>query len=142
MAASSRRVLPTWSLIEGLYRVIDAACILIALMLVQSYTDLYPSREYELTGAVAVIIYLLAAEVTGVYRSWRGISTDREILCAWLTWGTTLVTLLIVGFATRHTQEISRFVFVLWAITTPVILGAGRMLLRLVQRTLRHHGVN
>lgn len=142
MSAASRSVLPTWSLNEGLYRLVDAACILLALVLVQSYTAWQPSEEQNLIGAVGVIIYLLAAEVTGVYRSWRGISTDREILCAWITWFGTLLTLLIIGFATRHTHDMTRLAFVMWGVNTPILIGASRITIRLVKRTLRKHGVN
>lgn len=142
MSAAPRRVLPSWSLNEGLYRLIDAACILVALGLVQSYTAWQASEEHELIGAVGVIVFLFAAEVTGVYRSWRGISTDREILCAWLTWCATLLTLVTIGFATHFAHDISRTAFVLWGAATPILIGAARITLRLIKRTLRKHGVN
>jgi putative colanic acid biosynthesis UDP-glucose lipid carrier transferase len=135
--SAARRVLQTVSLNEALYRVVDAAAILLGLVLVETFTAWQPSTRNELCGAAAVIAFLLIAEITGVYRSWRGISTDREILCAWITWAVTIVTLLAVGYVARYTHEIPRSSILLWAATTPVLFGAARILLRLIQRTFR-----
>lgn len=137
MAATSRRVLPHASLNDALYRLVDAACVLLALVLVELFATWEPGPEHELRGAIAVIAYLLIAEVTGVYRSWRGISTDREILCAWITWGVTLLALLAVGYMTRATDDIPRGVLLAWAAAVPVLIGATRIVLRMVKRMLR-----
>jgi putative colanic acid biosynthesis UDP-glucose lipid carrier transferase len=84
---------------------------------------------------------LLIAEITGVYRSWRGISTDREILCSWLTWGATLLVLLAIGYVARYTHDVPRRAIVAWAVTTPVLIAAGRIVLRAIKRTLRQFNV-
>lgn len=142
MSPAPRRVLPYRSLNEALYRLIDAGGILLALAFVEACTPWRATGEFEYFGAFAAIIYLLVAEVTGVYRSWRGISTDREILCAWLTWLATLLVMLVIGFATGQTHSLSRGAIVAWGLATPVALGAGRMVLRMMQRSLRRHNIN
>lgn len=142
MSAVIRRVLPHSSLNDALYRLVDAGAILLSLSLVEIFTPWNPVKEFEYFGAFAAIAYLLAAEVTGVYRSWRGISTDREILCAWLTWIVTLMVMLVVGFATGETHSLSRAALGAWALTTPMVLGAARISLRLLQRMLRRHNIN
>jgi putative colanic acid biosynthesis UDP-glucose lipid carrier transferase len=142
MSAVIRRVLPHSSLNDALYRLVDAGAILLSLALVETFTPWNPVKEFEYFGAFAAIAYLLAAEVTGVYRSWRGISTDREILCAWVTWIATLVVMLVVGFATGQTDSLSRVALAAWAVVTPMVLGAARITLRLLQRMLRRHNIN
>jgi putative colanic acid biosynthesis UDP-glucose lipid carrier transferase len=134
MASPARRVLPHASLNDALYRLVDAGAILLGLVLVQTFTHWQPTARNELIGAAAVIAFLLIAEVTGVYRSWRGISTDREILCAWLTWSMTLVVLLSIGYIARYTHDIPRRSLVLWALSTPILIGAARILLRAIRR--------
>jgi putative colanic acid biosynthesis UDP-glucose lipid carrier transferase len=136
-----RRVIQHWSLNEGLYRLVDACCILFGLSFALLYRQWQPTTQQELIGACAVILYLLIAEITGVYRSWRGISTDREIVCAWITWIASVVVLLLVGVATKNTADVSRVALVLWGVTTMVLLGAARVVVRGFQRRLREAGV-
>jgi putative colanic acid biosynthesis UDP-glucose lipid carrier transferase len=135
--SASRRVLPHASLNDALYRFIDAASIVLALVLVQSYSGWQPTPENELCGAAAVIGYLLIAEVTGVYRSWRGISTDRELVCSWMTWGATLLVLLAIAYISRYTYDIPRRSILFWAITTPLLIGGARIVLRFIKRVFR-----
>lgn len=139
--SSARRVLPLASLNEALYRVLDAAAILMSLVLVETFSNWQTNGREQLCGAAAVIVFLLVAEITGVYRSWRGISTDREILCAWVTWAATIIVLLSIGYIVRYTHDIPRRSIVMGAVTAPVLIGAGRIVLRLIRRTFRKYNI-
>ena len=142
MSASRRRVLPYASLNEVLYRVVDCAAILLALYLVANYTQWPGSTRPELLGAVVLIGYLLIAEITGVYRSWRGISPDREIVCAWITWGATLLVLLSIAAITHYPRDLPRGCIVWWSVVAPILIGGARVIVRGVKRALRAWNVN
>ena len=58
--------------------------------------------DYTLATAVAVTIFYVAAEGTGLYRSWRGASLGTEIRLIVVAWALTvaaLLLLIIIGFA-------------------------------------------
>ena len=90
--------------------------------------------QYIITAAVAIIVYYLLAELSDMYRSWRGVSENREAAAAIFCWGCTVVALLILAFITKHTATFSRISMVLWFAYTPVLIIAGRIVTRWVQR--------
>ncbi|MEN6458184.1 MAG: undecaprenyl-phosphate glucose phosphotransferase [Thermoguttaceae bacterium] len=124
------------------YRLADAVCIAIGLLLsVHRGLTATPDR-YVIVGALAVIVYSLLAEMGQMYRSWRGVSVHREVLGTLVCWAVTLMTLLTLGFLTKHTAEFSRISTVSWFVVTPALMLLGRIATRAVQRTLLSWGYN
>jgi putative colanic acid biosynthesis UDP-glucose lipid carrier transferase len=78
----------------------------------------------------------MAAEIGGMYRSWRGVSIHREIVGTMFCWGCTCAVLLVLGFMARRTNEYSREAVSLWFVFAPFCIVAGRLLTRGVQRIL------
>jgi putative colanic acid biosynthesis UDP-glucose lipid carrier transferase len=82
---------------------------------------------------VAIIIDGMAAEIGGMYRSWRGVSVHREIVGTLFCWGCTCVFLLVLAFVAKRTDEFSRTAVILWFVLTPFLIVAGRLMTRALQ---------
>jgi putative colanic acid biosynthesis UDP-glucose lipid carrier transferase len=142
VVTSSPRIQPQSSLWGALYRVSDVLCILAALRLATAIRPLADPDQFLLAAAAATVVFFLTAEVTGMYRSWRGVSTERELVCALITWAFTLLVVLAIGYLTAHAGNFSRGAMLLCLITTPLLIALSRTLSRLVQRFLRARGYN
>ena len=103
-----------WSVQGVWYRLSDALCIAGGLAVAVGHGLTTTVDQYVLAAAVAIIVYYLLAEMGGLYRSWRGVSTHREAVAVLFGWGCTLVVLLAIGFVTNHTGEFSRISMFAW----------------------------
>jgi putative colanic acid biosynthesis UDP-glucose lipid carrier transferase len=126
----------------ALYRLSDALCIVAGLILAVSHGLTISMDHYVIAASVAIIVYYLLAEISGLYRSWRGVSAHREAVGVLFGWGCTLVTLLALGFVTKHTAEFSRSSMLVWFAATPGLIVASRIITRWIQRFLRSLGYN
>ena len=128
---------------EGLLlRGADLASLLLGFYVASLNTPAWQPHLYYLAVASAVAIYLLVGEVTGLYRNWRGVTSDRELACAALTWGYTLAALLVLGFLTKETAELSRKAVLMTTGYTLVFLCAARVTMRMVQQFRCSTGAN
>ena len=124
-----------WSLLGAWYRLADALGIALALAIsVVSAGRSEPSTSTSIAAAVAIIVYGMLAELGDMYRSWRGVSAHREAMGTLVCWSCTAVTLLALGFVTKHTAEFSRISMVTWFAVAPVLILAGRIATRRMQR--------
>jgi putative colanic acid biosynthesis UDP-glucose lipid carrier transferase len=142
MASKVRDIRMQLSLRDTVHRVLDTGGIAAGLALAVSYTGGATVETCVSLSAAAIIVYYLVAEVSGLYRSWRGISIEQEILCAGLTWGFSLPILLSVGLATRTIDRLSRGLLLGWFLAAPVLIVAMRILTRRTQQWLRARGYN
>ena len=142
MSSDPRRIYQQSSLLDALYRFTDAGCILASLALAVSLRPSAQDDRVLLAGAAALIVFYLVAEITGMYRNWRGEAVERELVCGLITWGFALLLVLALGYLSRHAEEFARSSVLIWLVTTPLMMGATRTLLRVVQRMLRSHGLN
>src|SRR5689334_13740586 len=86
MTTLSRRIHQHWSFLGLFYRVLDGLCVIGGLAFSAWWSGVALPSLY-LPGAVTLLVYWMLAEVGGMYRSWRGVSSDREVLgmlCTWL----------------------------------------------------------
>src|SRR4051794_6833458 len=86
MGLPARRIHQQVSDLGSLYRMADAVSVAgglsLAIWIVGGV-----QADYLLPSATAIIVHYLVAEVGGMYRSWRGVSRNREafaVLGAWL----------------------------------------------------------
>ncbi|MBN2580746.1 MAG: undecaprenyl-phosphate glucose phosphotransferase [Pirellulales bacterium] len=144
MAPRLRHIHQHWSYIGTAHRLIDGASILAGLWIASRYAHWLPSQFFLEAGVLAMIVYGAVAELCGIYRSWRGASTRREIVAALLTWGVTLLLVTMGGFFFKRLQheQVSRLAVFIWFLATPVLMVGGRLLLRGLLRTLRAMGYN
>ncbi len=130
------------SLLHLVHRIGDGLSIATAMGLAIAVGPAPASDPYFLIGAMAIILFYLLAEATGLYRSWRGAGAEHELFCVLVTWVTTLLVMLTVGFATKYTAEFSRLSVVIWILATPITMGLFRIAVRIVLRILRSRGFN
>ncbi len=134
MSPSSYQVQQQSTGVEFFARLIDAASILLSLSIAATFQEEVSREHWLFVGASAIVFYYLAGEITGLFRSWRGVASDRELMCAFLTWLYTLAGVLLLGFLTRYVDVVARSTFVAWG-----ILGASFIvLLRIVSRWCTH----
>lgn len=137
-----RAIRPDHSGFVWLHRVTD---ILLPTSLLLALTVLLniPWQERYLTmGLLGGFVFVIASQMVGVYRSWRGRSlfaSAKLILNAWLlTWAT----LIVIAFLYKDSENFSRLAVTLWAIITPIILIGYRVALRTILAKYRMHGNN
>jgi putative colanic acid biosysnthesis UDP-glucose lipid carrier transferase len=141
--SDKHRIHQQWSIRGVCYRLSDALSIVLGLAVVAVHRGLSTSIDhYIIAAALAIIVYGLAAEIGDMYRSWRGVSANREAMGTLLSWGATWTLLLALGFATGHATESSRAAMFTWLVVTPVLILASRILTRWIMQALRCLGYN
>jgi putative colanic acid biosynthesis UDP-glucose lipid carrier transferase len=141
MGLPARRIQQQFSLVGFLYRLVDAACVAGGLWLAVWVVAAQPAA-YLLPAAVAIIVHYLVAELAGMYRSWRGVSADREAYATLSSWLFTFALIAIAGYAVGHLAEHPRVLLGVWLLATPMFMILGHGLLRIFQRSLWLRGVN
>jgi putative colanic acid biosynthesis UDP-glucose lipid carrier transferase len=142
MSSSIRGIPAQGSLRDSVHRLLDALGIGMGL-LAAIWVTRSGGGEYQATAATAaIILFYLLAEVSGLYRSWRGISTEHEVICAALTWGLSLPPLLTIGFVTNFHHHFSRPLVLAWFVAAPLLVVVARLLIRGIQCRLRARGRN
>lgn len=117
-----------------LNKLLDAVSILFGLWVLVSWFPELDSKSTIVTGLVSIGVFMIAAEVVGLYRDWRGIPFSREVLIATAAWILAVVGLLNLGRFTEYSTELSVRAISFWSgITFLFILGLrsqARLLVR------------
>jgi putative colanic acid biosynthesis UDP-glucose lipid carrier transferase len=130
------------SLVYSLHRLLDAAVICLTTSFALRHTDEVGLSHLLAIAAATIVVYHVAAEFSGLYRSWRGSRLRREIACVLLTWAYSVPILLGIGLVTKFNADFSYASKLIWLFTTPVLMVANRVVLRKIQQRLRAHGFN
>jgi putative colanic acid biosynthesis UDP-glucose lipid carrier transferase len=140
MGLPARRIHQQISLLGFLYRVVDAACVAAGLSFALWVVG---SRQFDyvLPAAVAIIVHYLVAELAGMYRSWRGVSTNREAVATVVTWLVAFGLLAALGVATGRLAAYPRLLLGIWLLATPLAMIVSHGLLRWFQRSLWQRGL-
>ncbi|MCC9605034.1 undecaprenyl-phosphate glucose phosphotransferase [Blastopirellula sp. JC732] len=128
--------------LDACYRVVDGVAILLGLWLAVDWSHVPFNSSHQFAVAAAIALFYVVAEITGVYRNWRGVSTQREVGCGMATWGASLIGLILVGILTGHAQSHSLLTAWYWLWFTPGLMVLMRVAIRLVLETLRARGLN
>ncbi len=141
MTSLNLRIHQHWSLVGTFYRLLDLVSVAGCLALTAWWCQ-HALEPLLLLGTFSVLIFLVTSEFTGLYRSWRGVSADREFIQVVLTWVCTVMVLLAVGYLTGTLQQTPRRILLIWVCATPVLVCMSHSFLRFWQRALRAHGIN
>ncbi|WP_153556191.1 undecaprenyl-phosphate glucose phosphotransferase [Roseimaritima sediminicola] len=120
---------------------LDAGCILLTLLAVKWSAHGVLGELGLAMGLIAVVVFLLLSQLTGLTRRFSGEAADREILVVLGTWTLCVLTLALVGIATRYNELFSRAVLAVWFVTAPCMITLVRMAARILQRGLLQRGV-
>ena len=141
MGLPSRRIHQQISVLGSLYRLADAASVAGGLSLaVWAAGNL--SADYLLSGAAAIIVHYMVAELGGMYRSWRGVSSNREAVAVLSTWVVAFAVLAGMGVATERFVGLPRVMLGAWLLSTALFLVLSHGLLRGGQKWMWLRGLN
>lgn len=119
----------------------DAASVLASLAIVKWISRGHVEEAALAMGLIAVVVFLLMSQLTGLHRRPDVGSADREMTTIAVTWSLTVLVLALLAFATRYGQYFARSVMMAWILLAPALIGLGRMCLRIVQGGLMKRGI-
>ncbi|MCB9924086.1 MAG: undecaprenyl-phosphate glucose phosphotransferase [Planctomycetaceae bacterium] len=128
------------SLVDALLRASDAVCIGCGFAAAAKYPKTIVDTNYYLAITITIIAVFLVGEIVGLYRSWRGVATYREIMAAEVTWVYSTAVLLALAFFTRFSDYFPRVALLILVATVAVLFASTRILIRWVQRSLLAKG--
>ena len=138
----SRRIQTQFSLSDMLCRVMDVASIVLGMWVALKITG-QPVREFHLlAAATATVAFYLFGEVAGLYRNWRGVSVEGEVLCAALAWSAALPSLLALSVLVGYAGTIERSFALSWWFGSLFMLILERSAIRIAQSFLHARGYN
>lgn len=129
-------------LVNFAQRLIDSAIVVGTLALACTVYPVRFDRSYTIAAFAAVLAFITAAEINGLYRSWRGFRLRDEALRTLLTWALVVSTLLFAAFATKSSEDFSRVAVTGWFIATPCLLITFKGMVRIALREVRRRGGN
>ncbi len=143
---SSRRIHQHTSLLAVILRLADSAGIFAGLYCAAALAGGTVGHCGITAAVTGVVLFYLFAEISGLYRSWHGVSGERELFCAVFNWSLCVPALLLLGFmfnmlAPVHT-ELTHAGALAWLVTAPAAIVALRTGFRLYQRRRRAKGLN
>jgi putative colanic acid biosynthesis UDP-glucose lipid carrier transferase len=142
MTLTQPRIRTSWSLCDLVYRVLDVIGILVGMIAALALQGRQVDVYHLLASAAATVVFYLMCEITGLYRNWRGVSIEREILCTAVSWTVTMPLLLALGVMTKYAQWVDRSFILSWYLLTLALITASRMLVRMLLCFLRARGFN
>lgn len=142
MSSISRGISFHDSFFYSLHRLVDAAVICLAVHVAVSYTAGARLPDVLTIAAATILVYHVVAELSGLYRSWRGSRVRRELACVLITWGYAVPALLGAGLLTQFNAKFSYTSKLIWIFATPVAIAATRFVMRKILQRLRARGFN
>lgn len=90
---------------------------------------------YTYLEIIVFVVSFISFQSFQMYRSWRGWKFFREFMVIVQAWGTVVGCLLFYFFIFKISEAYSRVVFMIWTLTTPILIF---LLHLVVRKTLRH----
>lgn len=100
------------------------------------------SIYYSRLVVITFILCLITFQSFQLYRSWRGWKFYTEFFSILKAWGTVIGILLFYFFIFKISEGYSRVVFMIWSITTPLLIFLLHMTARKILRFFRRRGKN
>lgn len=100
------------------------------------------SIYYSRLVVITFILCLISFQSFQLYRSWRGWKFYIEFFSIFKAWGTVIGVLLFYFFIFKISEGYSRVVFMIWSITTPLLIFLLHLTARKILRYFRRRGRN
>ncbi|WP_233148157.1 undecaprenyl-phosphate glucose phosphotransferase [Rhodopirellula sp. MGV] len=91
-------------------------------------------------GLIAALTFLCLCKLSGLARSSDRGNANHEVTAIFLTWLTTVMSLAMIGFATRYGQVFARSVMFVWFLIAPMMIALSRMIVRIILQSALEHG--
>ena len=125
-----------------LHRLLDLVLPISLLALITHFLNIPWHDRYSLLGILGGFIFITAAQMVGIYQSWRGRPITTSTILIFKAWLLTWASLIILAFLSKDVSNFSRLATSLWAITTLAALIGYRICIRLVLSHFRTQGKN
>jgi putative colanic acid biosynthesis UDP-glucose lipid carrier transferase len=106
------------------------------------YTNHAASDDLLIVAAASILGYHVAAELSRLYRSWRGSRLRWELGCVLLTWAYAAPALLGIGLITRYNAHFEYESKIVWLLGTPIVVGILRVIVSKLLQILRARDFN
>lgn len=132
-----------WFLSKPFYaRIFDALIILFSHWITCVLLHVRWERLQVVSSILGIGVYIVVAEIGGVYRSYREETLSSRIGRVWSTWAITVAAMLLIAFMAKVSESFSRMTTMLWFIEAPLFVTAWHTLVGMVLRTIRTKGHN
>ena len=142
MSPVTRGISSDHSFVPCIYRLLDAAAIAASLAVALRWTLNVTTEESITIAAVAVLVHHVAAEISGLYRSWRGSGLNSELRCVIATWAYSVPTLLGIGLITTANAHYTYASKLIWVFGMPSAMMLSRLVIRKLLHIVRARGFN
>jgi putative colanic acid biosynthesis UDP-glucose lipid carrier transferase len=142
MGAYQYRIRPHEKTVKLVYKLIDVVSFAIAMALMLVWFPHADSQSSVVTCLLACGVFMLAAEVFGLYQSWQStsvLSQTRSMLISLLT---TLLILIAVGYYSQSSTELSGHALLVWFAIMPLVALTGRLALRALMTWFVSNDIN
>lgn len=130
-----------WHIRTLTYRLADALVIVLGWWLATKSLAPEVSANHALAMTITIVLFHFVGEITGMYRNWRGVDVDKEVMCAVLTWLVT-VPLVITTMTLFSVSSVELAFLQVWLCLTLACMTLCRVTLRTIQGYLRARGIN
>ena len=124
------------------FHLLDCFVVVGYLWLLVSWYQIDWSVYYTRLEVIAFFLSLISFQSFQLYRSWRGWQFYLEFFYIIRAWGFVIGILLFYFFLFKISHAYSRVVFMIWSISTPVLLFVLHLLARKILRFFRSRGKN
>lgn len=125
-----------------IYRAADSLIIVSTLYICTKAQLVYMSNHYLVAAVYSIIMFLLASESVGLYRSWRTSKMSEQLLTLVISWVIVVGAIHLIAYASDVSMLYSQDVINAWIILTPLFLGIWRLIIMLAKEKARDMGYN
>jgi putative colanic acid biosynthesis UDP-glucose lipid carrier transferase len=130
------------SLFSTIQRLFDAGIVFALLPALCIAYGVGFSQLYQFSAVLGAVLSWIAMGMVDSYRPWRGAGLLPEVRVILGGWLLVVWCLLLVAWATKNTEDLSRVVMGTWFVSAPVLLSFVHIMQRLLLRALRRRGRN
>ncbi len=130
------------SLIYKVLHLIDCAVVTLFLAVLVRLYGVEWNPYYTDLEIITLILCFLCFDSFQLYRSWRGWKYYREFVVIVKAWATVVGILLCYFFVFKISWAYSRVIFMIWSVTTPLLLFFCHLVVRNSLRYFRRRGKN
>lgn len=130
------------SIMARLLHVVDCAVVVGYLWMLLLWYRVPWTPYYSRLAIITIALCLITFQSFQLYRSWRGWKFFQEFLVILRAWGTVVGMLLFYFFVLKISHAYSRLVFLIWSLSTPLLLFGLHVSARKMLHRFRSQGKN
>ena len=125
---------------EPIVSLLDIAAVVASFAAIKWVSRGTVDRSDLVLALVAAMIYVVVGRTTFAGRDRLSGTEGRELLSVATTWAVAILSLSVIGFLTRSSDQFARSNIIAWILVAPSTIGLSRMCLRITRRGLINRG--